>query len=245
MLVNLIFDTRPIVVHAHGRHSYKPLWPPIRERFFASPARRIGALPNLTILTWNNGHQAMGLLEKSLDHLGVPYLVLGQGIENWINSRNKPPLTLEATRNITTKYVMGVDSRDAIFVDDPQLLVDRFEKDFDCELVFSADRINWPNCSSFREFEDALPGAQESEFKYLNSGAWIGKTDFCREFFAAAVETQPVKEAPEADQGILKQLLPAYHPKVQLDYRCALFQNIGFVFNPILQILGSPESTRP
>jgi hypothetical protein len=94
-------------------------------------------------------------------------------------------------------------------------------------MVFSADRINWPNCADFKEFEDSIAGAQASEFRYLNSGAWVGRTEFCREFFAEAVRTEPVREAPEADQGVLKQLFKKYYPRVQLDYRSSMFQNIG------------------
>ncbi|MBD0325662.1 MAG: hypothetical protein ICV68_04490, partial [Pyrinomonadaceae bacterium] len=66
--------------------------------------------------------------------------------------------------------------------------------------------------------------------------AWLGRTQFCREFFADAVETEPVEAAPEAEQGILKQLFKKYYPRVQLDYRSTMFQNIGFVFNSIFQI---------
>jgi hypothetical protein len=236
MIVNQQFNTTPVVVHAQGRHAYKPYWQPIKEKFFASPRRSLGSVPELTILTWNNGHEAMGVLEKSLDHLGVPYIVLGQGVTDWINSRDKPRLTRDALDSISTKYVMGVDSRDAIFIDHPQLVRERFEEEFDCELVFSADRMNWPNCHEFKLFEDSLPGAQAGDTRYLNSGAWIGRTNFCREFFAVAVETPPVADAPEADQGILKKLFQTFYPRVQLDYRSSMFQNIGFVFDSSLRI---------
>ncbi len=236
MVVNLLFNTTPVVIHAHGSHEYKPHWQPIRERFFSSPAQKFGAPSDLTILTWNNGHAAMGLLERSLEHLGVPCLVTGKGIKDWVNSRDKPQLTLEAVNAIQTEYVAGVDSRDAIFIDNPRLLVERFEQEFDCEMVFSADRMNWPNCADFKEFEDSLPSAEASEFRYLNGGAWIGRTRFCREFFADAARTAPVADAPDSEQGILKQLFRKHYPRVQLDYRSTMFQNIGFVFSSIFQI---------
>jgi hypothetical protein len=236
MVVNLLFNTTPVVIHAQGRHSYKPYWQPIKEKFFGSPRRVLGPIPELTILTWNNGHEAMGILEKSLDHLGVPCLVLGQGVKNWVNSRDKPRLTRDALASITTRFVAGVDSRDAIFIEHPRLILERFRREFDCEMVFSADRMNWPNHGEFKRFEDSLPGAQSSDFRYLNGGAWIGRTDFCHEFFAAAAETPPLADAPEAEQGILKRLFQTYHPRVQLDYRSSMFQNIGFVFDSVLRV---------
>lgn len=236
MVVNLLFNTTPVVIHAQGSHDYKPYWRPIREKFFASPRRSLGPVADLTIMTWNNGHEAMGLLERSLDHLGVPCVVLGRGVKDWVNSRDKPRLTRDALASITTKFVAGVDSRDAIFIEHPRLVLERFVSEFDCDLVFSADRMNWPNRAEFKRFEDSLPGARASDFRYLNSGAWIGRTEFCREFFAAAVETPPVPDAPRADQGILKQLFPTYYPRVQLDYRSSMFQNVGFVFDSVLSV---------
>jgi hypothetical protein len=236
MLGNRIFNTNPLVVHAPGSHTHKPYWQPIKDQFFALPPQKLGAVRNLTILTWNNEHEAMGILERSLEHLGVPYLVKGEGIKEWINSKHKPQLTLEAVNAIQTQYVLGVDSRDAIILDNPEKIVNRFEADFSCELVFGADRLNWPNLPRFKAFEESIPGAQESEFRFLNGGIWIGKTDFCREFFQEAVQTEAVPEAPDSEQGILKQLFMRHHPKVQLDYRCQMFQNIGLVFRPIFNL---------
>lgn len=235
-VINSAFQTRPIVIHAHGYHSYKPYWQPIKEKFFALPPRRIGPIQELTIITWNNGGPAMGVLEKSLDHLGVPYVVMGAGIHPWINSQHKLQLTVAALATIRTAYVLGVDSRDAIVIDDPYLLVERFTRQFSCELLFSADLINWPTLSRFEKFEAVLPEARASRFRYLNSGMWIGKTEFCRAFFDAALNVPPVPEEPSSDQGIYKQMFPDYYPRLQLDYRCALFQNIGFVFTPMIEV---------
>ena len=178
----------------------------------------------------------MGLLEKSLDRLGVPYVVTGQGIEKWINSKHKPLLTRDALKTIETEYVMGIDSRDAIVINNPAIILNQFKQEFPCDLVFSADRLNWPNVKEFKKFEESIPEAGESDFRFLNSGAWIGKVDFCTEFFSVAVETPPVSSAKAADQGVLKQLFPRYYPRVQLDYKCRMFQNIGFVFSPILKL---------
>jgi hypothetical protein len=161
--------------------------------------------------------------------------VLGAGIEEWVNSRHKPLLTAEAMEGIDTEFVMGIDSRDAILLDDPQIILNRFLDRFPCDLVFSADRMNWPNIHAFRKFEENLPKALESEFRYLNSGAWIGRTEFCSEFFTKATRTEAVPDEPKADQGIFKKLFKQYYPQVQLDYQCEMFQNIGFVFHPIFE----------
>jgi hypothetical protein len=241
MLANLQFNTRPLVVHAPGPLQHKPHWQEIKEAFFSSPRLHLGTIADLTILTWNNGNQAMGILERSLCHLGVPYVVKGEGISHWINSKHKPLLTYETLNHIETKYVMGVDSRDAIVLGDPRKIVERFEQSFSCDLVFGADRMNWPNVARFKKFEDSLPGASESDYKYLNGGMWIGRTEFCREFFHAALQTECLNEAPDSEQGILKQLFPVYYPRVQLDYRCEMFQNLWLVFNQTIRLIPETE----
>jgi len=237
MLKNLTFNTFPLVVHAQGPHDNKPYWQPIRDAFFSSPKRKIDLPKDLTILTWNNGHAAMGVFEKSMDHLGIPCLVLGKRIEVWQNSKHKPLLTYEALKNIKTKYVMGVDSRDAILIDDPSILLCRYLDLFDCDLVFSADLMNWPNIIEFKRFEDDCAKDFQTDYKYLNSGAFIGKRDFCLDFFKAASETPPSPKAPKADQGIFKKIFMDFYPNVKLDYHCQLFQNIGFVFRKTLEIV--------
>ena len=128
MLKNLTFNTRPLVVHAQGPHMNKPYWQPIRDKFFASQPQKLTLPKNLTILTWNNGHDSMGVFEKSMAHLGLPCLVLGKGVDEWINSKHKPLLTYEALKNIDTEFVMGVDSRDAILLDDPAKILNAFKQ---------------------------------------------------------------------------------------------------------------------
>ncbi len=228
MIRNKHFDTHPIVVHAQGPHKIKPYWKPIRDRFFSSPRRKILPTENLTVITWNNGHEAMGMFEKSMDHLGLECMVLGQGVEKWVNSYHKPLLTRDALQNIQTPYVLGIDSRDAIILDDPSIVLQRFLEWFDCGLLISADVINWPNLPKFKKFEERCAEAHNTPYKYINSGVWIGSRDTSLRFFEAAVNTDPVPQLASSEQGITKQVFQDFYPEVQLDYHCKVFQNIGF-----------------
>jgi hypothetical protein len=234
-VTNLLFGTTPLVIHAQGHHDYKPLWPPIRDAFFGSPRQHLTLRSDLTIVTCNSGGPAMGLLERSLDHLGLAYIVAGRGVVDWINSRDKPRALLSALVSIDTTYTLYADSRDAILIDDPNVLPDKFGA-FNCDLVFSADRMNWPPRREFELYENSLAAPEQRDFRYLNGGMWIGRTGFCQQFFASVISMEPAIEAPESEQGILKQLLPRYRDEVRLDHRCSMFQNIGFVAKPILRI---------
>ncbi|WP_299210420.1 glycosyltransferase domain-containing protein [uncultured Dokdonia sp.] len=232
---NTLFHTHPSIVHAHGSHSYKPNWQPILDSFFSTPKQTIGAKKNLTIITCNNGHPAMGLLERSLDHLGVPYQVYGKSYTPWVNSIHKPLAIANALDEVTTPYVLYADSRDAIFVNDPSSIMELFEKEFDCKLLFGADRLNWPPVKEFERFENDMASTYPGDFNYLNGGLWIGETSFCKAFFEESKKTAGVEKAAESEQGILKKLFMKYHPEVQLDYTCKVFQNIGFVATPIFK----------
>jgi hypothetical protein len=244
-LTNIDFGTTPLVVHAHGHHAIKPHWQPIRDAFFASAPARVVQPQQLTIITCNNGHATMGLLERSLDHLGLRYAVGGQGIAPWINARDKPPTIYALLDKVGTEFVLYADSRDAILLDDPAPLVERFRTHFTAELVFSADRMHWPPVPRFKRFERALAAHEPGDFHYLNGGVWMGKTSFCREFFARALSTPAVPEAPDSEQGILRELLREFHPRIALDHRCRLFQNIGFLTAPVLRIDRLNRNTHP
>ncbi|MBI4858870.1 MAG: hypothetical protein HY815_01145 [Candidatus Riflebacteria bacterium] len=236
-LRNVLFDTHPIVVHAHGPHQTKMQWPQVRDAFFASEPRTLGAAPGLTLITCNNGHEAMGLLERSLDHLGLPYLVGGVGVDPWVNSRDKPRVILDLLARVETRHVLYADSRDAILVDDPRIGLERFRQMSSCRLLFGADRLNWPNVKVFKQFEESLDGSDNAgKFRYLNGGVWLGEREFSLRFFERALATTPVPEAADSEQGLLKKLFPSFYPDVQLDYRCRIIQNLGFVTSPIMEL---------
>ena len=240
---NRTFDSAPLVLHGQGPDFVHPFWSEIVAAFFAEPRQHLGAIDDLTIITWNNGARAdLGLLERSLDHLGVPYRVLGAEIASWRSSRDKPRLTAEALAEITTPFVLGVDSRDAILVGDPRDLPRRLPAG--CDLLFNAERVHFPFVPALKVFEDQCTAAKASPYRYLNGGAWLGRLAFCRRFFAEACDTPPLAEHPSSEQGILKQLLPRHHPRVQLDTRCRLFQTLGFVFQRDFELMPA-ETYRP
>lgn len=235
-VINTLYNTSPIVIHAHGSHDHKPNWLPIRDAFFASPPGQIDADEMVTVITCNNGHASMGLLERSLEHLGVPYKVFGRGIHPWINSYHKPRILYEALATITTPYVLYADSRDAILLGAPGIAVRTFQRHFTCKMLFGGDRINWPPIHTFQKYEEALARPHHTAFPFLNGGAWMGETEFSRDLFKMAIDTPPEEKAPESEQGILKKIFPAFGGDVAIDYHCRIIQNIGFVTAPIFDI---------
>jgi hypothetical protein len=225
------FDTTPGVVHAQGYHRHKPLLDAIQRAHSATNYQSADPPRELTILTCNNGHPSMGGLERSLARMGLSCRVCGQGMKPWVNSIHKPRALAGALQGIDTEYTLYADSRDAFLIKYPSSILQTFSH-FSCDLLFGGDRLSYPPDPVCTSYEDARPGAAATEFKYLNAGAWIGKTHFARSFFQAAAQNRPLDLAPQSEQGILRKILPLFAASVAIDYRCEIFLNIGFVFDP-------------
>lgn len=244
MIRNTLFDTWPCLIHGHGPHSFKPQWEAVRDGFAEAQVQPTHLPPaNLTVVTCNNGHQAMGMFERSCQRWEQPFTVCGQGRVPWVNSKDKPEALFDVLGQLTTDYVLYADSRDAIMVGDLQYALDTFLREFPgCKLLMGADRLNWPNVPEFSSYEKSLPGAEnEGGFAFLNGGVWLGEREFAREFFAEALRTEPVATVADSEQGILKKLFPRYYPRVQLDYQSRIIANLGFVFTTIMAFEPRPS----
>lgn len=241
-VLNKLHNTEPIVFHNPKGEDAK--WGKIKRAFFAQECRKIGSINDGTIITWNNGKR--GTLERTLDHLGVPYKVLGKKIRRWRNDC-KLGLTRDALSNITTKYVMGFDSCDVLVIDDPQIVIERFAKT-GLKLMFNAgcgvERPPVPEV--FIKFADAKP-----PFHFLNAGVWIGELEFLRDFFGECVETIDVvrklvsakaeRYVVESEQKHIKHTAKnqRFREFVGIDSECTVFQVVDPVHQKLIEVIDS------
>jgi hypothetical protein len=152
-------------------------------------------------------------------------MVLGTGKRNWQN-RDKFAITADALSKVTTSYVMGADSADVVFFDNPQIAVDRFRKHYKCELLFNATGSRcWPELPELVNFQKSLPMASVAQGRHwINSGLFVGTTTFCRDYFAQLAEESPVPGYEASDQAVVMRSWPNWYPDVQADYLCQIFQ---------------------
>ncbi|QDU37477.1 hypothetical protein Mal4_17910 [Maioricimonas rarisocia] len=235
-LRNALFGTEPIVAHCPG---------PLHEgwHYFADAVRSTPVVPRLpresaTILTWNNGSRPdkpNGLLEQCVGRWGSDVHVLGADVKPWTNL-SKLQLTADALQQIGTEYVVGLDSGDVLLVDHPDELVCRFRTHFTCDLLFNSTGARcWPEMPAFVMFESTRPAADTASGRHwLNAGAFVGRTDFCREYFATLAREAAERDWRD-DQFAIKETWPRWYPRVQIDYRCHIFQWFN-ESRPILQI---------
>jgi hypothetical protein len=224
-LTNRLFGTQPVAIHAPGA-SYAGFQRLVNSVCAAPP--RKSSCDDLTIVTWNSGPRAekpCGVLERSLERLGIRPVVLGADQLDWKNI-DKLRLTAAALREIDTPYVLGADSCDVLFVDSPAVALERFREHFTCELVFnSTGGRSWPELPQFVAYESSRPLAAVAQGRHwLNSGLWIARTEFAREFFAALAKCPAMPGFETSDQAVIKREWPHWYPRVQLDYLSQMFQ---------------------
>lgn len=230
----------PLVVHCPG---------PLPEAWeFFTEAVRTSATPcrhhreSATFLTWNNGlrpDKPNGLIEECFSRYGCEILVLGRGVMPW-NNVDKLRMTADALVDAQTEYVVGLDSGDILIVDHPDEIVRRFRQHFTCDLIFNATgSACWPELPQYVMFERSIPSAFRSQGRcWLNAGAFVGRTDFCRRYFAEVAKYAELNNAPE-DQSAIKATWPQWYPQVQIDDQCLIFQWFN-ESRETLQILRDP-----
>lgn len=223
-LTNRLTGTHPIVTHCPG-----PLhdgWRFFSEAVLGCPVEPRAPLESFTLLTWNTGsrpEKPNGLMERCAARHGCETVVLGEGL-TW-SGQLKLECTADALKQIETEFVIGLDSGDVLLLDHPDRIVERFRKHFSCDLLFNATGSDcWPSSPDFIMFESSRPGARRSQGRcWLNAGAWVGRTEFCREYFSrlAAGPNHPVFDD---DQSAVKHSWPDWYPRIQIDYQSEIFQ---------------------
>lgn len=208
MIRNTYYNSEPLIFHCpfvEDRFGREPL---LWKQLLAEQIQECKLPDDLTIFTWNS-KPATSVLELQLNALGLPYTVLGKNVQVWRNCY-KPKLLLDSLPN--TKYVLALDAYDVVLVRSLETIVERFEQ-YNCKVLFNAQDRPWPPESPL--FEDV-------PFGYLNSGAFIGETEYLRELFIEYQHIKPITHR-NSDQGIINQQMIG-NPDTKLDYRCSVFQ---------------------
>lgn len=234
-IVNRVHRTLPAIVHAPGTSDESPWWPSIRRRVMAGTSR-FDLPTGLAIITWNSGSpnaivsrrgHPLGTFERSLDHRGLPYTVLGRDRGSEWTNRMKLDLTLEFLAGTQAELILGADSSDVLLILPPAVIVARFNQQ-PAPVLFNAEKNPWP-----REAAPIFPFERmvaPRPFHYLNSGLWIGRRQALIEAFTEARRwADRLTAKPDSDQICWKYAYRELHPQVGIDARCAVFQCLNQV----------------
>ena len=203
---------------------------------------------NLTILTARNkgslgdriiphllGYEDVSILEQNLEYLGVNLVVLTDNKLPWRNTvKIKMIYEYLQSGKCDTELFMYCDAIDVIFVDYPQRVIDIFEES-NCDVLFmSTHSTDGYQCMPHVKVE--VDVINNGNGRYLNSGVYIGKTEFITEIFEELIKyvgpndvtmseyyeylaSNPI-DYPRGsqDQDLFRYLEPKFYPRLKVDY---------------------------
>lgn len=225
-VTNTIYDTNPSFLHAPGKTEFNPLW---SQNFYNDVALRRINCDNTTIITWSSDdqpkeHKIKDIFLSSLEKYGIDVTKL---IQNpWYTNRIKTKLTLNHLESVDTEYVIGGDNFDVVFTGtdfNPHDVL----KEYDCDLLFNAEKKFWP--PEFESMEYAQKSMTHPPFCYLNAGLWVGKREFCIDFFNDVLKYDKLPIHMQSEQVCVHLSYMKHFPLVKIDYKCLIFQNLNRV----------------
>jgi GR25 family glycosyltransferase involved in LPS biosynthesis len=182
------------------------------------------------VFTVGTDESKMLNFNKTADKFNIKYTNLGHGVVWEGGSTNGPAcgqklnLVKQAIKDLEdTDIVLFCDGYDVVFNDDLSTVVDRY-KGFDCELLFGAEKNCWPDKNLAPFFTNSI-----TEYKYLNSGLYIGKVGILKEILSNSISNT------SDDQYYMQIEYLKYEKtgKIKLDFENYIFQNMGGAYEDI------------
>lgn len=216
-----MFNTTPQAIHCPHCDQESDLIEMLLSKL--RNAKLSGIIPDeLAVISWDNKNQETPL-KRSFDLLGIKCLFLGKG-EEWLNNEKKISLTNDFLRSTSKKYVIGLDAYDAVLFGCPQKILNEFKKMKE-RLVFNATLGSYPPIDRLTSFEKSL--FPEKIWCHLNAGAWIGETEYCKQFFGSLLSYKTeTSDYAGSEQLLVRMALQKEYPNATIDHECKMFQII-------------------
>jgi hypothetical protein len=232
---NKITNTYPIAFHMSGLSKWNRLGQRIHRLSKKLSHKFVNIRPDLDLCFLSYGYDNKSMVENSLSEFGLSIVNLNDYIElsesDTFGDIKATKLTalkkyLEST---TKKYIIGQDASDVFFINHPNLIVEIFEKKFECELLMNGETNIFPDdAKSIYNRLDKRSDYKDKnrKFKFLNSGLFVAKVDFLKKIIDELIATPYIGDAK--DQGQFQQIYEKYYPKIQVDVNCEIFQTTVF-----------------
>jgi hypothetical protein len=118
------------------------------------------------------------------------------------------------------EVVIFSDGIDAVFMAGEEELLAKF-RDSGKDLIFSTES----NCYPDRTYVDRYPASAETQYKYLNSGGFIGKVGTIREMLAD--DSIDCSAFQKSNQYVWMMKYFKYPDRICIDTKCAIFQTFS------------------
>ncbi|MGD2128471.1 MAG: hypothetical protein PVJ17_04165 [Lysobacterales bacterium] len=193
-------------------------------------------------------HAAKQYTESILEYLGIDdFVVLGRDLQRWRHIY-KLKLIVDYIRNHPQPgLLLHLDAPDVLVTGDLQPVVDCFLSDFECDLLFGAEKNSAPGSRTTRDITESevkfLSRIEEFErsnyqppFQHLNAGCFIGRKECISDLFSEALSTRMDFQLSSRlhhgdylyndDQLVLRELHRKHYPRIQVDHTNKVFQNL-------------------
>lgn len=186
--------------------------------------------------------------ERMLEYLGIDdFTVLGRQLGRWQHIKKLELIVEHIRRNPRPGLLLHLDAPDVLVTGSLQPAVDRFCSEFDCDLLFGAEKNSAPGSGTTRDitaperaFLSRIEAFEEARytppFRHLNAGCFIGRKEAILELFAEALNGRMGLQLTSRlhhgdflyndDQLVLRELHRNHYPRIRLDHECRVFQNL-------------------
>ena len=253
----------PIILHGNGPAKNNPIWQEVVDTCTNQKGwnERKPVIEGITVLTWSVPGETT-MLEECFNNMNIKGELIVIPITKPFNWLDKITKTNEYLKKVRTKYVIGLDSTDVIISTDTggqkKLWYDLKEtfKQLKCKLIYNAEKYNWPSSDGVgtniqrdgmnsylideliktEEFEEKMyKDFFGSKFFRLNSGAFMGYTDYTKEFYQTLCDDhiERIYDKGEdegffgGDQGFIRIMQNRCFPDLTIDWQNKLFMTFA------------------
>lgn len=167
-------------------------------------------------------------LLKSAKINGIDIEVLGKGVK-WKWFITKFEILDKYLTNVYKDYICFVDSKDVLFLGNLNNIKEVYKKYFLNKIVLNTEIMCWPDINQSNQFPN-----NDSKFKYLNSGCYIGPTKLVHQLIKESLKFSKQNYDGDPfgyfndDQYLFHQMYISglFKDNIELDYGCKLFQTL-------------------
>lgn len=253
-IINKHTNTEPCAFHLNGGSEQNKvgynLWNEVKNNFKLTKPPKEDLRSDVVLAFFMHGYQTKTMIEESAEFFGISVNNIyyqDHDIERVSPKKsgeyrrmllNFKPFAMEnfLLNNPSLKYVIGWDCTDVFLVKHPNRIVETFEKDFDCKLLFNAEQLLYP--SDLGSIYDKLIlrsdfNVNKSKFCFLNSGLFIAEVDFYLNLIRDYnnINSNLMKKyctsklkIPQGDQRHFQILFGKNYGNIQIDFDCKIFQ---------------------